>query len=53
MPHLAASIAEFRVAAEHRTEPGAKQGRVWVIEGNAVGLLNMVQPFWTLLRVVG
>ena len=37
MPPLAAAIAEFHAAAEHRTDHGGKAGMAWVVEGNAAG----------------
>ena len=37
MPPLAAAIAEFHTAAEHRADHGGKAGMAWVIEGNAEG----------------
>ena len=37
MPPLAAAIAEFHRAAEHRSDHGGKAGMAWVIEGNAAG----------------
>ncbi len=38
MPPLAAVIAEFHLAAEHRTDHGGRAGMAWVIDGNGAGL---------------
>jgi len=38
MPPLAAAIAAFHQAAEHRSDHGGKAGMAWVIDGNAAGL---------------
>ena len=37
MPPLAAAVAEFHRAAEHRADHGGKAGMAWVIDGNAAG----------------
>jgi len=37
MSPLAAAIAAFHLAAEHRADHGGKAGMTWVIEGNAAG----------------
>jgi aminoglycoside phosphotransferase family enzyme/predicted kinase len=37
MPLLAASIARFHQAAEHRDDHGGKVGMNWVVDGNAIG----------------
>jgi aminoglycoside phosphotransferase family enzyme/predicted kinase len=37
MPPLAAAIARFHAAAEHRHDHGGKAGMSWVIEGNIEG----------------
>lgn len=37
MPPLAAAVAAFHAAAEHRPDHGGQAGMSWVIEGNASG----------------
>ena len=37
MPLLAASIARFHEAAEHRDDHGGNAGMNWVVDGNAIG----------------
>ena len=37
MPPLAAAIAAFHQAAEHRPDHGGRAGMSWVVEGNAAG----------------
>jgi aminoglycoside phosphotransferase family enzyme/predicted kinase len=37
MSPLATAIAEFHMAAEHRSDHGGKTGMTWVIDGNAAG----------------
>ena len=48
MPPLAAAIAEFHAAAEHRSDRGGKPGMAWVIDGNAAGFAefgaNVLDP---------
>jgi aminoglycoside phosphotransferase family enzyme/predicted kinase len=48
MPALAAAIAEFHAAAEHRTDHGGTPGMAWVIEGNSAGFAeygaNVLEP---------
>ena len=44
MSPLAAAIADFHKAAEHRSGHGGKAGMSWVIDGNAAGFAEFGRP---------